>query len=334
MSKRHRPPRDSGKAGGQHGERQPALAYLVLGLILLALVAVGFFHFTAPLSPQPRPGFAWLATPVNLTAAADPEHLIDPVTKPANLTMKVDAGGEVADLSGPSPINVEYDIEVPCGNKTTDIALYLAGDAALEGIRTDGGHKPQIRQVSGTLPELEQQNMQLVTDTIPDGFLCSTPNAAKNITTVLRVYGRWKHSFYQHSYSKGSVTLPLAGRPWTTSQTAENPPGLRGVWAAPVSSTVRVEVFDLKPTERLDLARPPTENGADLTWQRASNIRVLAVWTDLNRDQRLQIYIFLLGLLGGVGGALVTEGASPFVAAAGRNVSRTVRGLARRGRKA
>lgn len=283
---------------------------LCLAIVLLLLTWWGFHHITTPLDPEERTGFAWLATPVNLAAPVDAAHLVDPLTKPADLTMKVDAAGEY-DSSPPQEINIEYDILVPCGSKSTQVALYLAGDAQLSDIHIIGPKDAHSRTVVGELPELGRQSMQLISGTIVDGPLCSVKGAAKDVENPMVVTGRWRHSFFQHTYSKGSVTLPVVGRPWPESRAVGDPPGLNGTWSAPIPSTVSADVFGLQPTDRIDLARPPTDDGADLVWHHADNLRVLAVWTDINADQHAQIYTFLLGLLGGIGGALLVEAVLP-----------------------
>ena len=311
---------------GTTDKRHSAIAYATLGAALLVATWFGFYGLTEQIMAKPQPGFAWLATPIDSSGQTGS----DPVIKSADLEMRVDAEGRVEDLTGASEVNVEYNIMAPCGNKSTRIALYLAYDARLKDIRTIGGGKPRISDVEGKLPDLGLQRMQLITDTIDDGPLCAVPDVAKESGTVLTVVGRWQHSFFDRTYSRGSVTLPVVGRPWPSNRAVESPPGLTGTWSSPIPSTVKVRVFGLEPTERLDLARPPTENGADLTWKRDDNIRVLAIWTDINNEQRAQTFIFLLGLLGGIGGALVTEGSLPLVAALGRGLVTAGRRLRRR----
>jgi hypothetical protein len=282
---------DTSEKSGAY-DRPVALTYFMLGIVLVAITASLLLWLLRPLPALRGKGFAWLAIP----------------EQPGFGTKKVDLMYKVELRHGMNPL-VEYDVLAHCGNKTTTVALYLDGLSRLKDIHLlIAGHE---RAVSGKLPELGYQSgMQLISGTIVDGPICKAKGSIK-AGTVMSLQGTATAPLAYSDFSQGEIALPVVGYPWTSNEVVNSPPGLRGNWLSPLSSKVNVNVFPLPLQDRIDIARPATESGSSLDWSASNTIGVSAIWTNTARDQAAQIYIFLLGILGGIGGTLVVEGVEP-----------------------
>ncbi len=185
------------------------------------------------------------------------------------------------------------------------MALYLAGAAQLDNLKIigPGGNMPAptVSNVQGVIPNIgARQVFQLVTATIVDDFLCKQKSIT-NDRLAFVVAGKARQNFEQSTYSQHSIKLPTMGRPWDAIESVNNPPGLPGVWAAPLKSTVTVHVDGLQAGDRIDIARPSISSSSDLSWEQADQLSVLASWTNTGAEQRAQEFIFIWGLLGGIG---------------------------------
>lgn len=270
-----------------------ALAYFLIGIVLLAVTgSLLLFWLLRPLPQIKGTGFAWLAIPVQPGFSA----------KEVDLTYKV----ELIPDANPS---IEYDILAPCGNKVTTVALYLDGLSRLKNIKffTVG----QERKVSGRMPDFGyRSDMQLITGTINDGPICEQPGS-KGDATVLAIQGTSIAPLSFHSYSQKEVALPVTGNALDTDAIVDAPPGLSGNWVSPLKSKISVSVSPLQLQDRIDISHPATESGSSLDWSASGSLQVSAIWTDTAADQRVQRYIFILGILGGIGGTFVVEGIEP-----------------------
>ncbi len=298
-------------------DQPAALTYFLIGIILLLVTgSLLLFWLLRPLPQIKDTGFAWLAIPKNGSGFS---------TKEVDLTYKVEL------IPGANP-SIEYDILAPCGNKVTTVALYLGGLSRLKNIQLITGGRE--REVSGSIPELGQQSgMQLITGTIVDGPICSSP-VSKDTATALAIQGTSIAPLAFHNYSQREIALPVVGYPWVTNMVVTAPPGLQGSWTSPLRSKISVSVSPLQLQDRIDISHPATESGSSLDWSSSYPLRVSAIWTDTAADRRVQIYIFILGVFGGIGGTFVVEGIEPAITKLLKKLSKAKKNLMARLSKA
>jgi hypothetical protein len=299
---------DSDEESG-FGDRPIALTYLLLGLALLAITGTLLIWILRPLPALRVQGFAWLAIPAQSELT----------TKEVDLTYHVELRPDSAPL-------VEYDLIVLCGNGGTTIALYLDGLSRLVYKDTRFFNLGHARVVSGRLPEPlgYQSKMQLITGTLVDHPPCKADGVTGSASMTIQGTAIAPLAYY--SYSQSEIALPVTGYPWTANTVVNSPPGLHGAWLSPLKSTVSVSVGPLQLQDRIDIGHPPaTENGSSLDWSGSGRLSVSAIWTDTAAEQRAQIYIFMLGILGGIGGTLVVEGIEPRISLALQKVAKKLK---------
>lgn len=271
-------------------------AVLLVGSVACILVVYW------PVSPSQRPGFAWLATRVI------GEDLANPITKRLDFAVKADQDG-ITYTTPPSVINVSYSIAAPCGNGETPFALFLAGDARLEGITSEGGGAADLRideAVETSLPELGTQSVQLISGTISDGPICVFGGAEEQASTVVEVHGRWRSSFYTETWAHEAVSIPLAGRPWTSWMRVDAPAGLSGRWSSPRPGSVTVTAFGFDRGDRIDAATGAVARDKSLVWTSEYGVVATALWTHVSAEQVGQnIVTIVTGLFLAIGVALL-----------------------------